>query len=151
MGLLFDAVPALAAVAMPKVPFAPKFDHRVTRKAGQYCFASEMLAADLQFWHKRAAESAEGGGKWADKDRKHAEELARWIAWRSAFPESRWRGKRGDELVTADAPSRDPELHEWKRGPAADRAPAPETEAPGGGFGDEEYGATPTVADDLPF
>lgn len=145
LATLYDLAPALQKVPAPRVPFAPKYDAKVSRKAGQYCFASEMLRADLEYWHGKKTESAKSGGQYAAKDAKQAEELARWIAWRSAFPSECWRGKRGKRVVTAAPPSRDPDLYSWeRRGGGENHPPREQTEYP-----DADYGGSGD--DDIPF
>ena len=77
-GLLLDnsdrVVLALAEIPKPKVPLPPKYDQIIYRKDGiQY--ASEMDLGGLQYWHRLAVESAEGGGEYAAKDEKKAKSL----------------------------------------------------------------------------
>lgn len=121
---IVDALPPdmLARVLQgeaPKVPRSPKYDYKLWRKGG-YCWASEMNLDSLRYWHKKAAESAVSGGQYADKDAKKAKQLDYWIAWREVEPDARWRGERDHDVVTAAAPSRDPEIHSRDATPSAD-------------------------------
>jgi hypothetical protein len=109
----------------------PKYDARVPRRGG-FVFASEMLLKDLEWWHERKLEGAAKGGQYAAKDKKLAEDLARFVAWRRVAPAETWRGIRGQKTVTADSPRRDPALRSWEDRAPAKLAPPP----PAGGYGD---------------
>lgn len=138
LGVLFDVFEReLADVERPKVPLPPKFDSRVPRKRGEYCWASEMLLADLIYWWKRFDSSAKENGPHADKDTKNAKALEYWIKWRRAFPFDVWSGERNRQPVRAFSPSREPELHAWERQGGDGNAPPDETGgSAGGGFAD---------------
>lgn len=114
----------LGPMAPPRPPMPPKYDGKLYRKGG-FCFMSEMTLDSLTYWHEKARESANSGGKYAAKDAKKAETLERWIAWRTVEPTALWTGERGDRRVTAAAPSRDPELHEKDAGGGSFGGPAP--------------------------
>lgn len=142
LGVLFDLFEdGLKDVPRPPIPSAPKYDSRVPRKRGEYCWASEMLLADLIFWWKRFDASAQEDGQHAEKDAKNAKTLEYWIKWRRAFPTETWRGERNRQPVRAFAPSREPELHAWERQGGAGNST--EHEPPtGGGFGDVDESDT---------
>jgi hypothetical protein len=137
LGVLFDIFERdLVDVERPKVPQAPKYDSRVPRKRGEYCWASEMLLGDLIFWWKRFDASAKEGGQHADKDVRNAKALEYWIKWRRAFPHDAWVGERNRQPVRAHVPSREPELHAWERRDAGDPQPDEGGPSAGGGFAD---------------
>jgi hypothetical protein len=155
LGVLFDAAhPTLCTVPAPSAstsaPVAtgdvrpPRFDTRVGRKGG-FVFASEMLLHDLQWWLEKKRESAASGGPHAQKDKKLADELERWVAWRRVAPSETWRGIRGESPVTAEPPRRDATLHSWGDRAPAKLAPPP----PSDGYGDPDF-ATGSD-DDIPF
>lgn len=128
--VLFDAIDddtmrALEAMPKPKVPFPPKYDFRIFRKDG-FMWASETDLEGLRFWHKRYADSALKGGQYADKDKKNAAEMERWIAWRECEPSAAWGGERNRERVTAHAPSAKPSVWPSQRG-GQRAAPPPDT------------------------
>jgi hypothetical protein len=124
MGLVFDVIGSkLEAVPAPTVPLPPKYDARLSKKGG-FVWMSEMLLADLEWWHARKEESANGGGKYAEKDAKTVTSLAKWIAWRKACPSDVWSGTRNDATETAAAPSRSPALHSWDDAPKRGTSPA---------------------------
>jgi hypothetical protein len=143
LGVLFDIFERdLVDVDRPKVPQAPKYDSRVPRKRGEYCWASEMLLGDLIFWWKRFDASAKEGGQHADKDVKNAKALEYWIKWRRAFPFDVWSGERNRQPARALPPSREPELHAWERrgtDDASERQDAPSV----GGFADADESDSP--------
>ncbi len=129
LGVIYDAMPKrLGEMKAPEIPRPPKYDGRLSRGQKGYCWMSEMLLEDLQWWHGKKLESADGGGQYADKDRKTADTLAKWIVWRSLFPSDVWSGTRGDDRATGKPPSREPAMHQWESRPATpaheDRAPA---------------------------
>jgi len=130
LGLLFDATPGLASVPAPELVRAPRYDRRVYRKGG-FTWASEMLLADLHYWHKRKWESANGGGQYAEKDQKEALELGKFIAWREQSPNEPWSGTRGSDEVTAAPPSKFPKLNEStgrRNAPPPDEIPSDSSE-----------------------
>ena len=123
LGLLFDAVSFtnthLESAPAPEKPRCPKYDLRIYRKGG-YQWASETTVESLEFWHKRAAEGAESGSQWAEKDAKTATALERWIAWRQWYPDAIWKGTRNDEENTkAAAPHFRAEVHSTELRPSA--------------------------------
>jgi hypothetical protein len=143
LGLVYDATPSLASIPAPRAPLPPKFDSKVSRKGGQYCWASEMLLADLKYWHDKNAAGATDGSQYAEKNAKQAKALSYWVAYRQVCPTDAWSGERDRVKVRAQTPSRDPELHDWKR--TGEAAPAQ-----GGGYSDADYGSKEDP-DPLPF
>jgi hypothetical protein len=159
LGLLYDAnhatictlpVPNATPATSTSTPAPsgdvrpPRFDARVPRRGG-FVYASEMLLADLEWWHTKKIEGARAGGQYAAKDQRLADELARFIAWRRVAPAETWHGVRGQKTVTAEPPRRDPVLRSW-----ADRAPAKlAPPPPAGGYGDADYAASGD--DEIPF
>jgi hypothetical protein len=140
--VLFDCldentVKALARKEAPVAPRSPKFDYTIYRRDG-LMFASECSLETLRYWHKRAAESAAGGGEYAAKDAKNAENLARWISWREWYPEAVWSGERNRDPVVALPPSDKPNVYPRTGG---NRPPPPPA--------DEFGGANDT--DNIPF
>lgn len=133
MGLLWDASAkirvTIGAMEAPHIPQPPRFDSMQFRKGG-YNFVSEMTLESLEFWKKKAEESANAGGQYAEKDAKRAKNLEYWIAWRRVFPEAIWSGERNHEIVTAKPPSKSPELHTRLEG--GDWVTAPKKEEPNG-------------------
>ena len=125
LGVIFDAMPKrLGEMRAPDVARAPKYDGRLSRGSKGYCWLSEMLLDDLRWWHGKKLESAESGSEWADKDRKTADTIAKWITWRTLFPTDVWSGTRGDDRATAKPPSREPAMHQWEnRGKAKTSEP----------------------------
>lgn len=120
VGVLFDAVAVgadLRDVPVPQAPKPPKYDMRVYQKGG-FVWASEFALRMLVWWRDRYQESAAGGGQYADKDRKRAESMDRWIAWRICFPSDIWTGTRDDAEVVAKMPSHKPTLHQKDARPA---------------------------------
>lgn len=114
LGLLFDGSQAVqklvTAADPPRKPLPPKYDLKIYRKAG-HVWASETDIEGLRYWHKKACESADGGGQYAEKDAKRRDQLARWVAWREWEPKATWVGTRGDTELRAKSPSSHPELH----------------------------------------
>ncbi len=146
LGLLYDLVPALADVPAPRIPKAPKYDRKLSRKGGFYCWASELNLESLEFWHRKNVKSAAEGGPFADKNAKEAKELGYWVAYRRACPAETWSGERNRVKVRAEPPSREPALHAWeKKGEAA-----PAQSGGGGGFADADYGGGDDP-DSIPF
>ena len=110
-----ETVKALDAKEKPKLPLPPKYDRSIYRRDGVQ-WASETDSEGLRFWHKRAADSAAGGGQYAEKDAKHAAALTKWIEWRECFPDAVWSGERGDVQTTARGPSSKPTVYPSQRG-----------------------------------
>ena len=146
LGLLWDALETegrawLEAQEAPKPARPPKFDQILYRKEG-IMWASECDAEGLRWWHKRAAESAESGSQYAEKDAKLAKSLGFWIAYREQNPTAIWSGERNREQVTAKAPQSKPEVY-----PRDGQRAAPAAPSSSGGYSDADYGSD----DDLPF
>lgn len=97
----------------PKVPRAPKYDMRISRKGG-YQWASETDLESLKFWRERFNSNAQEGGQYAERDGKKAQKLEYWVSWREACPDAIWSGQRNDDVVTAKAPTGKPQIHEWE-------------------------------------
>ena len=113
LGLIWDVASSrLRDIEAPRVPLPPKFDGRL-RRSGGFVWYSELDLDSLEYWQKKNAASAEQGGQYADANQKAADALARWVEWRTLYPEQRWNGTRGNERVTALPPSRDPPLRQW--------------------------------------
>jgi hypothetical protein len=147
LGVLFDIFEReLADVERPKIPQAPRYDSRVPRKRGEYCWASEMLLADLTYWWKRFDSSAKENGPHADKDTKNAKALEYWIKWRRAFPFDVWSGERNRKPEVALPPSREPELHAWERSDASNDSGPTDGGSSGGGFADADEANNPDEA-----
>lgn len=133
LGLLWDYCrldEELAAMPAPTPPppprssaSAPRYDRRIPRKDG-VTYASEYDLEGLRYWHGRASAGAVVSGPYQEADRKQAEALAYWITYREAEPAAVWTGLRGDDVVTAAAPSNKPTVY------PRDARPAPA----GGGF-----------------
>ncbi len=98
---------------MPSVPRPPRYDGRLGRKGG-FVWLSELSLESLEWWHAKKLESASSDSQYAEKDGKTAATLAKWIEWRRLFPNERWYGTRGEEKVTAEAPSREPQVNAWE-------------------------------------
>ena len=125
LGILYDVAKSkLEPLEAPKTPMAPKYDGKLRRKGGTFCYMSEMELESLKFWHKTYSEKPDSD-EWADKNKKTATALKYWVEWRTCFPAVAWTGERDREKVTAAAPSRDPELHAWGD-PGAYQAPRAE-------------------------
>ena len=145
LGILYDLDNRISSVAAPQPIRPPKFDSRIPKKGGLFCWASEMTVSDLVWWLRRYQEGAARGGEYAEKDSKNAKAISYWVAYRQAFPFDAWSGERDRMKVQAAAPSRDPAQHPWQRG---ETKPASTTS--GGGFADADYGAT-DEDDSIPF
>jgi hypothetical protein len=136
MGLLYDLNSSqLAQTEKPKAARSPKYDHRIGRSGG-YQWASETDAESLKFWGDKAAAGV-NDEKYGEKNAKNAKALSYWLQWRTENPTAIWTGERNNEQVTACAPSRKPELHEWSHRTRS----SSETETP------EEF----TGDNDIPF
>ncbi len=98
----------LDAQELPKIPRTPKYDCKIFRKGG-YMWASETDLEGLKFWRQRSLDSAEKGGKYADKDTKQAERLKYFIEYR-AVSDGAISLIRGDDMVDARAPSYKPRV-----------------------------------------
>lgn len=113
LGIVYDlARPKLDAMPKPRLPLPPKFDGRLARKDG-FVWISEMDLNSLEWWLGKKSEAAQRDDQYAERNRKTADTLAKWVEWRKLFPNERWNGTRGDDRVTADAPSREPQVHDW--------------------------------------
>jgi hypothetical protein len=156
LGVIFDLLPGIASVEAPKSPFPPKYDDRMPKKGGQFCYMSEMTAEDLAWWYEKTQKSANAGGQYAEKDAKLASKISHWVKWRSVFPGALWSGERNRVKVTAAPPSREPKLHSWedsKRNDSTASAPVDDGygAAPSGGneYSDADYGGSSD--DSIPF
>lgn len=115
--VLFDALDeetsaSLLARAKPEQPRRAKYDAQIHGSRG-YQWASETDLRGLRWWHKRAVESSQReGNQYADRDKKQAANLAKWIAWREWYPDAVWSGTRGDDEVVAAPPSAKPFIHQ---------------------------------------
>lgn len=142
LGLIYDMARAkLEPMPRPQVPLPPKFDGRISRKGG-FHWMSELVLDDLKWWLEKKRESALGGGEYAERDGKIATALEKWSAWRELYPNDRWRGKRGDDFVTAEAPSKPPPFREW------DNTGKSRGAAAAGGRGGRSRGPAPAPQDD---
>jgi hypothetical protein len=126
LGILLDGSAKLGEIVAntekPRGPLMPKFDRRIYRKGG-FVWASESSLESLTYWLGKKREGAASGSEWAAKDAKEAEQLARWVAYRTWYPATVWLGTRGDnEGVRAAAPSKSPKLHATE---PREAAPAP--------------------------
>lgn len=104
-----DTVKAIGHMEEPAAPRCPKFDRKIFRQGG-LMWASECDAECLGYWHKRATEPA-SDPKYEDANRKQAEELARWIAWREWYPVAIWSGERDGKRGLAKPPSSKPTVY----------------------------------------
>lgn len=136
--VLFDCLDegtaqALRNQAKPVAPKPPKYDQMIFRSGG-VMFASECDLEGLRFWHKRSTEP--GDPKYADANKKRAETLARWIAWREWYPDATWSGERDRNPVVARPPSSKPTVYQRNGGgnrpppPPPDDGVNPEDEVP---------------------
>lgn len=145
LGLVYDMARAkLEPMESPRLPLPPKFDSKLGRKGG-YCWMSEMLLEDLRYWHDRNAKST---GEHAEKNHKTAKALSFWIKWRECYPDRVWQGERDREQCKAEAPSKNPDLYEWKRrngDPTEEAGNAPTAPSGFGSFADDadEFGDIP--------
>lgn len=113
LGLIYDmARPKLEPMPMPRVPLPPKYDGRLG-KTGGFVWMSEMDINSLEWWLAKKTESSLKGDQYAERNAKTAETLAKWVEWRKLFPNDRWNGTRGNDRVTAEPPSREPQLQQW--------------------------------------
>ncbi len=120
----------LEQMRAPEIPRSPRYDGRLGRQGG-FVWYSEMDLESLRWWHKAKSESAQKDDQYAERNGKAAAALAKWVEWRELFPAERWRGTRGDDKVTAAAPSREPQLNEWNNnGSSNKRASSPRSEPP---------------------
>lgn len=145
LGVLFDLLPGIASVEKPRAPLPPKYDDRMPKKAGQFCWMSEMTLDDLSWWLGKTQESANSGSQYAEKDGKLAAKISHWVKWRQAFPNELWSGERNRVRVTGAPPSREPRLYSWddvKRSGSGQSKPADD------GYGDAPTGGGGSAADD---
>lgn len=102
----------LASVEKPRVPRAPKWDQKIARKEG-YQWTSETDLESLRYWCGKYRSGADAGTEWSERDRKNADKLSYWIAYREVFPSEPWAGERNNAVVTAAPPNRKPTVHPW--------------------------------------
>jgi hypothetical protein len=114
LSLIWDvASQRLRDLPAPEVPRPPRFDGRLRREGG-FVWYSELDLESLIYWRDKNAKSAEEGGKWAEANRKAADGLEKWVAWRELFPTAQWHGTRGDEKDCVGAvPARKPTVNKW--------------------------------------
>jgi hypothetical protein len=153
LGLLLDGSAKLKEIVesteKPRSPLSPKFDRKVYRKGG-FTYASEMSLENLTYWLGKKREGAVGGGQYADKDAKDAEQLDRWVKYRSWFPNDPWTGTRGDsEGVRAAPPSKSPRIHATQPKDQGTYEAPVDHYSKDGNFGVSEYGEN--SEDDIPF
>jgi hypothetical protein len=127
--ILFDCIDEdtmrnLRAMEKPKLPLPPRYDQVIFRSGG-VMYASETDLEGLRFWHKKWTDGAAEGGKYAESDRKRADNLARWITWRSFYPDATWSGERDRSAVVAKPPSAKPTVYPRSGG---NRPPPPPEE-----------------------
>lgn len=126
LGVIYDAMPKrLGEMRAPEILRPPKYDGRLSRGGKGYCWMSEMLLEDLQWWHGKKTESGATDSQYAEKDRKTADTISKWIAWRTLFPTDIWSGTRGEDRATGKPPSKEPILHQWEPKPAEQSAQRP--------------------------
>jgi hypothetical protein len=96
----------------------PRYDRKIARRVG-FQWASETDLEGLQFWYGLKLKPSSNPA-YAEKDAAQAEKLGYWVAWRSEYPDIRWKGVRGDTEVVAAQPSAKPAIHSWdEKAPAA--------------------------------
>jgi hypothetical protein len=117
LGILYDLLVELSGIDAPSVPRSPKFDGKLPRQGG-FVWMSEVDLETLEWWYEKKAESAAGGGQYAEKDAKLVPVLAKWLEWRRVFPFTQWSGTRGDDRAIATFPCKNPKLREWGPRPA---------------------------------
>jgi hypothetical protein len=127
--VLFDSLDeetarVIANAEKPVLPKPPKYDQVIFRQGG-VMYASECDAESLRFWHKRSVDGF-ADPKYGESNKKRADSLSRWLAYREVFPGAVWSGERDREPVVAKAPSSKPTV--YPRGNAPRRAPAPPPE-----------------------
>lgn len=113
LGLIYDVLKSrLEGVPKPKLPLPPKYDGRIGRQGG-FNWLSEMSLESLVWWHKEKLKGAERNDQHTARNKKTAENISKWIAWRRVFPTEQWMGIRGEEKAVAEFPSKKPELNKW--------------------------------------
>lgn len=107
-----ETVAAITAKEPIKAPQQPRFDFALWGSNGN-TYASECTLKQLDWHIDRAKKSVEGGGQYAERDKKRLEKLAEWRRWRGCNPTAIWVGKRGDdEAVVAAPPSDRPKVYQ---------------------------------------
>ena len=139
---------AISQIEAPRLPRSPKFDQKLPRKGG-YVWASELALDNLQWYLQMFKEGAEKpDNQYAEKDAKRAEKLGYWVEWRLVEPSKQWRGERGfgddAEVVTAEAPSHQPQRHDWDNRSNGNRGPVEHG-------GPEDFGGSDYTDDPIPF
>lgn len=132
-----ETIKELVRKEAPVAPRSPKYDYTIWRRDGMM-FASECSLSTLRYWHKRASESAVSGGQYADKDRKNAESLERWITWREWYPDVAWSGERNRSECVAKSPTDKPTVYPRQGGNRPALPPQ------------DEFGGA-SDSDDIPF
>lgn len=113
--LLFEALSEETSRALldreaPQIPKSPRYDLAIYRQGGN-SWASEHSLDGLVWWRNRYKAGAEGGGQYAEQDRKRVTNLDKWVEWRELFPNECWSGTRGNEDVTAKPPTTKPTVY----------------------------------------
>jgi hypothetical protein len=103
--LLFDALDeetsrALLAQEAPAIPKPPRYDMAIYRSGGN-SWASEHSLEGLIWWRNRYQQGANGGGQYADQDKKRVGHLDKWIAWREGWHPR--RGRSGGQVAHDEA------------------------------------------------
>ncbi len=109
-----ELVDKLKSMPVPEVPKPPRYDFGILRKDGTQ-WASETNLEGLLFWRAFYQKGADKGGQYAAKDAKRCKQLDAFIAWRRVEPTAPWSGERGNEALTAAAPSGRPRVHPRKQ------------------------------------
>lgn len=117
LGALYDLVPEIQDAPVPDYAKPPRYDGRLTRRKGQFCWMSEMTLDDLTWWRDKKQESVDDGGEFAERNEKTLRALNHWVAWRTICPNDAWRGKRGDDWATGAVPTREVRMHSWSDQP----------------------------------
>jgi hypothetical protein len=95
-------------------------------RSGGNSWASEHSLEGLIWWRNRYQQGANGGGQYADQDKKRVGHLDKWIAWRELFPSECWGGTRGEDEVVAKSPTTKPTVYPRQGG---QRRPQPQQQS----------------------
>lgn len=101
----------LDKLELPVVPRSPKYDRKIFLKDKRHQWASETQLPSLEHFAKRSKDSADSGGDYAVKDLDQYERLMFWVRFRQVEPTLAVSITRGDDLITAAAPSYTPETY----------------------------------------